>query len=247
MCSADSPGRSTLKTEAVWIFDLDGTILSVNSFPYWARYMLIGHFDGLNALERLALFLRTSQALTERKLLGQNHYHTKRKLQKLWSHSLKKDVGQAAAQRLSTLLQAYIRPNMQSLMETVASRQADALLATAAAGEYALGLGKALGFTHILATPLCTDSDTLENCAERKRDRVLSLLAAQEWNHRKRILFTDHEEDLPLIDQCHRTLWFGRDEDVRTIQERVPQAEIVACRHLPDAQIRRLVTISTDS
>ena len=37
------------------IFDLDGTLLSVNSYPHWVRYLLTGRFDGLDKKERLAV------------------------------------------------------------------------------------------------------------------------------------------------------------------------------------------------
>lgn len=236
MCSAASPGRSTSRADPLLIFDLDGTILSVNSFPHWARYMLAGRFVGLNAAQRLALSLQTSGVLLQRKLLGHSHYLTKRRLQRLWAYSLQKDANQIALHHLSAKLQDYVRPNLRGLMERVASGNVDALLATSAAGEYARGLGAALGFSHVLTTPLCTESDRMENCKERKRDRVLSLLEAQGWNDRLRIFFTDHEEDLPLIRACHRTLWFGRDEDAAALKKRMPQAEIIACgnKHYDD-------------
>jgi phosphoserine phosphatase len=240
MCSAGSPGLSTLKTDAILIFDLDGTLLSVNSFPYWARYMLTGHFEGLSLMERLGLSLRSSQILLERKLLRRNHYRAKRQLQTLWGRALEKDSKQAALRNLCAFLQNHIRPNMQSLMTAIAARQVDALLATSAAGEYAQELGKALGFTHILATPLCSESDDLENRGERKRDRVLSLLAAQGWDHRPRIFFTDHAEDVPLIRECQRTLWFGSDENATSLQASLPQIKIIACRNTLDKEILRL-------
>ena len=44
MSFADSPGRSTSKADPVFIFDLDGTLISVNSFPHWVIYMLRGKF-----------------------------------------------------------------------------------------------------------------------------------------------------------------------------------------------------------
>jgi phosphoserine phosphatase len=242
MYSADSPGRSTLKTEALLIFDLDGTILSVNSFPYWVRYMLAGRFGGLKKSERLTLSLRTGYILIQRKLFRQSHYSAKRSLQALWTRSLARDRSQLAIHGLNARLKTYIRPNLQGLMTAVAGRHVDALLATSAAAEYAQGLGNAMGFTYILATPPCTEPDQVENRAERKRDRVLSLLKTQGWNNRQRIFFTDHVEDAPLMGECQRTLWFGRDEDVPAMQASIPQSEIIACRHLSDIDILRLVT-----
>jgi phosphoserine phosphatase len=242
MCSADSPGRSTLKTDPVLIFDLDGTILSVNSFPYWAGHMLRGQLNGLSTRRRLALALGTGQILFSRKVLRQSHYRTKRQLQALWSRVLPQHAHETALQGLSNTLLDHIRPNLRSLMKAVASGDSEALLATSAAAEYAHGLGKKLGFSHILATPTYGESDSLENCRERKRDRVLATLAAQGWDRRRRIFFTDHEEDLPLIRECQRTLWFGPDEEAPSVQARAPQADIIACRNRPETEILRLAS-----
>jgi len=243
MSSADSPGHSTSKAEAVFIFDLDRTILSVNSFPYWVLYMLTGHFDGLNPVERLALSIHTGQILLKRKVLGQSHYRTKQQLQRLWVRAVGKDVTHAATHRLNIILQGYIRPNIRSVLVAVAQQRIDAFLATSAAGEYAQELAKAMGFIHVLTTPLCGEPDRLENCGKRKCDRVLAMLAMQGWDQRMRILFTDHEDDLSLIRECQRTFWFGSNEDMEDIQAKVPQAKIIACRNLSDAEILRLCNI----
>ena len=242
MCYAASPGPWTLRTDPLLIFDLDGTILSVNSFPHWVRYMLTGHFVGLTASQRLALSLRTGSILLKRKLLKHSHYETKRRLQALWRQSLEKDANEIALHDLSAHLQDYVRPNLSGVMELVARKQVDALLATSAAGEYAQGLGSKLGFTHILTTPLCTEPDELENSRERKRDRVLTMLQQRGWNSRPRIFFTDHEEDLPLIRECDRTLWFGRDEEAERLQQQLPDVELIACGNRPEAHIVQLAS-----
>lgn len=221
--------------------DLDGTILSVNSFHYWALYMLTGNFGGLNRGERLALSLRTIHILLKRKVLRHSHYRAKCQLQMLWAKTLEKDIGQTATHNLNAILKRYIRPNLRGVMTAMAEQRVDTFLATAAAGEYAQELGKELGFSHILATPLCIESDRQENRGERKRDRVLTKLGALGWNNRMRIFFTDHEEDLPLIRECHLTLWFGRDEDLDRIQASAAQTEIIACRNMPDSNIMLLV------
>src|SRR5579863_7618220 len=100
MSSADSSGHSIPKAEAVWIFDLDGTILSVNSFRLWVRAMLLGRFGGLSYSERILLSLRTARALAERKLLGKSHVSIRQTLQGLWADALKKDADQVALRGL---------------------------------------------------------------------------------------------------------------------------------------------------
>lgn len=234
MCSADSPGRSTLKTDAVLIFDLDGTILSVNSFPYWVRYMLAGHFGGLRRRERLALSCRTGLVIFRRKALGCSHRRAKRLLRALWLQALKKDSARLAVRGMSNVLQKHVRPNMSHVMAIVSGGHADAVLATSAAAGYAKHLGRELGFAHVIA------SGNVESLGEVKRDRVLALLASQGWDGRRRVFFTDHEDDLPLICRCHCVLWFGRDEDAARMQAHAPLSEVIACRGRTAEEIMRL-------
>src|SRR5262249_32284248 len=145
-----------------------------------------------------------------------SHQQAKSALQVLWAEALEKDVKQSAAHSLSTLLESYIRPNMHQLMAMVADNHFDTVLATSAAGGYAHTLGNKLGFNYIIA------SDHVEAKGKKKAEHVMALISAQGWNNRERIFFTDHEEDLPLIRQCHRVLWFGRDKDSLSIQADAP-------------------------
>ena len=57
------------------------------------------------------------------------------------------------AERVPTLLRRRVRPAFEPLLQQIAAGEIDAVLATAAAGEYALPLGRQLGFRHVLATP----------------------------------------------------------------------------------------------
>ena len=219
----------------VLIFDLDGTVLSVNSFPYWARYMLSGAFAGLSGPERLALSFKTAGVLFNRKILGHSHCDTKRRLQMLWAQALEKDAAKMALYNFNVVLHGHLRPNLRRLVAMVAERKADALLATSASEAYAHEFGRSLGFMHVLA------SGEVENRAEAKRDNVLAMLAALGWSDQPRIFFTDHMEDLPLIRQCLKTFWVGSDDEAAAIRAVAPQANIVASRDLPASEIMQLL------
>lgn len=233
MCSADSPGRLTSAADPVLIFDLDGTLLPVNSFPRWARYMLFGRFGGLTLAERLALRLRAAEILAGRKLLRRSHAVTKSRLQALWADALRKDPEQAALRNLTGALRRLVRPNLEAVLDAVAQGGADAALATSAAAEYAEPFARRLGFPHIL----CSEAGQPENRAERKRDRALAMLAELGWERRRRVFFTDHEEDLPLMRACDLTLWFG---DERGARLHADAAKTVPCRALSGEDILRL-------
>lgn len=240
MYSADSHGRLMPETEFVLIFDLDSTLLSVNSFPYWVRYLLYGTFGGLSACERMLLTIRTAKIMLERKLSGKTHYTAKRQLQALWSNALKTDNDHVALDNFCKVLGNYIRPNLAGIMKLAQENNIDSVLATAAAGEYAINFSRMLGFKHIITTPAYTGAIAKENSGEEKRDRVLALLAAEGFDKRRRVFFTDHEEDLPLIRQSQLVLWFGDDSKIEAIRQYAPETGIIAASKFSAYEIMKL-------
>ena len=47
-CCADFPGRLMPRVDPVLVFDLDGTLLTVNSFPIWVLFLGSGGVRGLS-------------------------------------------------------------------------------------------------------------------------------------------------------------------------------------------------------
>jgi phosphoserine phosphatase len=190
----------------VVIFDLDGTLLEVNSFPRWVRFLLAGRMPGLPPARRLGLRLGTARLLARRKLFRLDHEGFKSRLQALWRAS----GGDAAALApFLASLRGHLRPAFAALLARVAAGEIAAVLATAAPADYAEPLGAELGFRHILATPSPAPAGLAGNTGAVKRDRVLALLGRLGWEARARVFFTDHEEDLPLILHCAVIGWFG--------------------------------------
>lgn len=210
----DSPGRSISNAECVWIFDLDETILSINSFPFWVRFMMADpssptHLRGFAAM-----------IMAAKKCRLMSHGTAKYKLQHYWRDAFPN--GNAA---FNEQLRTMVRPSMSAMLARVASGEQPAILATAAAECYAVPFARSLGFTHIIATQYTSPK---ENRAERKRDSTLALLEAQNWSEKKRIFFTDHIEDMPLMHACQKNCWFGEKADM-------PQE--VGLRVLPCAEL----------
>lgn len=216
----------------VFIFDMDGTLLSINSFPYWVRYLLYGRFAGLNLFQRMLLSLRTLLVMIRRKLLKQDHARTKARLQILWSQALAKDASQLALAQFCAQLHAHVRPSLRGILP----RCRDVVLATAATEGYALPFGRQLGFTHIL----CTLPGQCENSCEEKRDRVLALLLQLGWQDRPRVFLTDHREDLPLIKASQCVLWFGDAREMERIRQEAPQVHLADYHALTAAEIMAL-------
>jgi len=193
---------------ALIILDLDGTILSINSFRHWALFLMRGQFPHLSPVRRVRTALSAITAMGLRKAGAMDHWALKRKLQALWQEATKGDGG-ASAQRLVQHLKTFVRPELSPVLGDIAAGKYDAIMATAAAADYADALGQSLGFQHVLSTPAQRTADARDNVGEQKRLSVLAAIGRQGWNERPRILFTDHADDLPLCGACQTVYWFG--------------------------------------
>jgi phosphoserine phosphatase len=223
----------TSTAEPVWLFDLDGTIIDVNSFPMWVTEILIGGLPHLGVVPRMSVSVRCAAAIALRKILRESHAGFKRRLQRLWTDATAADTGGRASDPLVERLLAHVRPSLQALLAAVAKGEVDAVLTTAAAAEYALPLARQLGFRHAIATPPGGREDAPDNVGEIKRDRTLAYLVAQGWASRPRIFFTDHRDDLPLMRECSTLVWFGADDECESLGSELGAVEALAARALP--------------
>jgi len=217
------------RVEPVLIFDLDGTILRRNSFPLFVLALLLGA-PNLSLGTRVALSLATQRLLLARKLGRLGHDDFLRSLQDAWRGATQS--GAALQDRLQARLLRLVRPNIVPVLGLVADDAMDSLLATAAAGEYAVPLGRALGFSTVLATPAGRTADEPSNSGSRKRDRVLSWLAERGWADKPRIFFNDDLADLPLMLECQAVCWFGGERALRKARAVAPHVRLVPCRNM---------------
>ena len=239
MCSAAFPGHSTFDDTTVLIFDLDGTILSVNSFQHWVLHLARGSF-GLNPATRGLVAWQAVTAMMLRKVLKHDHPTTKRRLQRIWSDAIARESMPTAETALVETLLRKVRPNLAMVLDRVGMADRPAILATAAVADYATALGKSLGFTHILSTPQHAEDAWRENLGTVKRDRVLGYLGAHGWLSSRRIFFTDHYDDLPLIKAADLVLWFGSDEGLEAVRRDTHGIPIENCREMDDGAVYAL-------
>jgi phosphoserine phosphatase len=209
------------------ILDLDGTILSVNSFRVWSLFMIRGRFPHLGARHRARVAAATVGMFIQRKMGLTSHTQLKCQMQTLWKTAISGDDG-ACEQKLIAELQTYVRPELATTLAGIAQGKIDGVMATAAAGDYAYALGKAIGFQHVLATSPTRKPTDPDNIGESKLNSVMAFLRAQEWQDRPRILFTDHRDDLPLIKACPTVYWFGNAEEGQRIERTHPGVRIHA-------------------
>lgn len=229
MYSAVSPGPSISKDNTILIIDLDETLLSINSFRIWALYFLLKKFAKLNLRKRSLLWLKAAKIFAERKVLGKNHSQTKAALQKLWIEA--DDAG--ALENILAHLEKKIRSNMRGIMSVIANGEVDAVLATAAASQYANPFAESIGFVHVLSTGL----GEKENRGEEKARQISQFLQKHGWENRKKIFFTDHLEDMPFMLKSDKLMWFGKPEEMPIIKSSAPGLEIIACKNMVSQEI----------
>lgn len=217
------------QVEPVLIFDLDGTILHRNSFPVWAATMLGLSGHGLKLRQRVTLSLAVQSLLLARKLRRLDHDSLLRQLQALW-HTAAARPGVTIVEHLQTRLTRLVRPNLAPILRLVAENVMDGVLATAAAGDYAIPFGRRLGFSTILATTVERPPEEHYNSGTHKRDRVLALLSERGWLERPRIFFNDDIADLPLMQESQAVCWFGNNRCLRQAKTAAPGVRFLPCR-----------------
>jgi len=219
----------------VLIFDLDGTILRVNSFPRWVLFLIAGFVPGLGMRRRLTLSLRAQALLCGRKFGGLTHDELRRGLRRAW-HAATQFQADTMAHRFQLALLRHVRPGLRPLLKMVEAECVDAVLATAAAAEYASEFGRQLGFRHVLAGSSGRAGAGTISTGQRKRDQVRKFLAARGWQERTLVLLTDHIDDLPLMRECGLVCWFGPERGLAEARA-AAGARFIFCRPLDGEDI----------
>lgn len=220
----------------VLVFDLDDTILCCNSFPLWTLFLMTGRLRGVGAGRRALLSLRAASLLLWRKAGRLSHDEFQRGLQAAWQAAT---IGSDAdlTSRFEAKLLRRVRANLRPCLDLVVERRLDAVLATAAAADYAEAFGRHLGFRHILATRSGRAAGEPPNSGAMKRQGVVAFLHDIGWYGRPLILFTDHIDDLPLIRACGVVCWFGSAESLSALDAMVEETRFIHCRDMTDEQV----------
>jgi phosphoserine phosphatase len=218
----------------VVVFDLDGTILRVNSFPRWVLFLIVGRLPGLGLYRRMLLSLRTLSLLLRRKLARASHEDFLWRLQ-----DVVRSVCAAlpVMDRFEASLLRQVRPNLAMLLQLVTERRIETVLATAAPEDYAAGVGRRLGFRFVLATRANRRRGEPGNSGINKRAAVTALFAERGWSGRPVILFTDHADDLPLMRDSIAVYWCGPRSALERAAVAAANIQFVFCGDLSSAEI----------
>jgi len=222
--------------DPVLVFDLDGTVLRVNSFPVWVMLLACGGPRHLTLAQRASISLRVQRLVLTRKLGGLPHGVFMHAVQALWREAAAGDGGTMTS-RLHVLLLRHMRPNLAPVLKLVAEDRADGLLATAAAGDYAESLGHRLGLQDVIATQVDRRPDEPINNGACKRDRVLAFLDQRGWTERPIVFFNDDLADLPLMLKSRVVCWFGGRHALRRAREAAQGVRFIDCRRFTPGEM----------
>lgn len=174
------------------VVDLDGTLLTCNSFRLFASYLF------RNALKKgkVGTTLKFSFWTAARKLNIINHRRLKWQLMKLADISMTENDYRLLAENLVKC----INPSVVQFL-----RGKEWILATAASYEYVLFLSRLIGCKSFIATKRPASGlfkDYRENKGERKLETIGSTFPDSEID----TAITDHLDDLPLLSAAHRRI-----------------------------------------
>ncbi len=202
--------------------DLDGTLVRGNSFHMWLRHMLTGGLKTVAPTARYAsrLAICFYSALRLGRVI--THARLKRACQGVWSRAMARSSD--PDYELNSFLSALM-PSVDGRIVTWIDRArrtgAVTVLTTAAPGDYALPLARRLGFDGAVATPRAASQGWSENLREEKERNTSEYVRRMGWAEKRTILFTDHIDDLPLMQAVQEVCLVADDETHSTIRDRL--------------------------
>jgi hypothetical protein len=170
--------------------DLDGTIVAVNTFPYFVRVLL----RGLVRRGRLVAAARVAAALASRKLLGGSHSRLKAEVCRATPL-----LGERA---IAAWVQAFLTRHVNGDVRSLVAQWPDTrVLCTAAPEAYAAAFGRALDF-HVTQGSYLGPAGFVDNSGPRKAQRLREAQLAP-----VELAVTDDDDlDGPLLALARRRL-----------------------------------------
>ena len=182
------------------LVDLDGTLLRGHSFHMWIRYIMSSGLGTVGTLVRWRCRLRVLIFTGMRVARVIDHAGWKHRVQAAWHAAMAHSTdSQLELSGFLTILKAQIDNDLLDVIHHAQSKQAIAVMTTAAPSEYAEPLAGELGFDAAVTTPGFSEDLWCHNIGEVKCRRTLDLLSERQWRNRRLVLYTDHIDDLALI------------------------------------------------
>ncbi len=214
----------TLGPEIVVLVDFDGTLLPRNSFHLWLRFILLGKLRTIPVTARFFCKLKVLLFVFLRIVRIIDHAGLKCRIQESWDVAVRRSPEQGVEiGQFVDLLVARINPGLLVEVRTFQDAGAKLILTTAAVAEYAVPVGRRLGFDDVVATPAFGHGPWFHNMGVAKMETTLGVLEDRHWQAARRIFYTDHADDKPLmehVDEVH--LVAGDQQSAERLSKVVP-------------------------
>lgn len=176
------------------VIDLDGTFISVNTFHKWMIFIAKQAFKKLAFLSLINIFY----TITLRVFKRINHAQMKYSILKI-SEKLISEI------EIGNFVKSLNRYVHQDILNTLKDKETITILATAAPKIYAKKFSEIYGFNYEISTPASHKSNWKENLKEEKKKNLLVLLQKENLGLEVAVLYTDHHDDLPLMEYAKMT------------------------------------------
>lgn len=200
VASTETLGR--IKTIYV---DLDGTLVTCNSFHRWLIFtIMIGEVKYSTKLRIMLICLK--------RLIGNiTHWDMKREVLKIVTPN-KEGRRRDDDVRFAKVLFKYLNKDVLGFINLMRKNGAAVIIATAAPSNYSEVLADRLGFDGCLST-FCVGpagGEWVENIGVNKRNSIMRDMADRCVNKDECAIITDHFDDIPSMSLVSVTVWVGK-------------------------------------
>jgi phosphoserine phosphatase len=182
------------------VCDFDGTLISVNSFPLWIKFIIKQAALSFN----IRILVRVLFLLLSRKVFGIAHADFKYKLMKL-------NIPELYNENFVITLIPFLNDKLIALLKSVENK---VIVSTAAPSSYAKYLKNILPFS--VERVLCSEIECnclVENYGRNKVNLIHTLFGSNSITH----VYTDHHEDMPLILNAEKSFLVSPNDDTLKI------------------------------
>lgn len=175
------------------VFDLDGTLITINSFPKWVKYILV-----YSALKSPMVFAQLVSVILRRLMRFYGRVEMKRKIIKI-SNSLPISIHEKFSNSLHKYLNKEVLEHLERLKEV---DDIQIVLSTAAPDVYVTPLADHLNIPISIATSSVVNDAWFEHFGAKKWETLEERFGSEYFQITE--FFSDDYHDIPLMHHADR-------------------------------------------
>jgi len=190
----------------VYLVDLDGTLIDSNSLNFFIL-TLVALLIEIKSISSIKTLVEVLFIVVARKLRFCSHDALKKKLQTIWGDLVIIGYEDKLSKSLRVYLEKVLRKDLVKYLEDNKNKDDKVVLATAAPAEYVSIIVQYLPvFDSFVSTPRISEGDWFHNISINKWKSIVSSV---DLNGKEVVSFTDHSDDLPLIENSQKVYLFN--------------------------------------